>query len=97
LLLGQSKPKEAPGGKDRLFINIPTEKLSLFFLSLSLVRAHKFAIEEFQHKAGYGDSSKWTHVADCLGGYITTKAIKNRTTVKNRIRTPLLIAINEDR
>jgi hypothetical protein len=33
-----------------------------------LVNTRKFAIEKLQHKAGYGDSSKWTHAAGSLGG-----------------------------
>ncbi len=33
-----------------------------------LVNTRKFGIEKLQRKAGYGDSSKWTHVAGSLGG-----------------------------
>lgn len=33
-----------------------------------LVSTHKLAIEKLQRKAGYADSSKWTHVAGNLGG-----------------------------
>lgn len=35
-----------------------------------LVSTRKIAIEKFQRKAGYAESSKWTHVAGCLGGYL---------------------------
>jgi hypothetical protein len=34
-----------------------------------LMRTHKFAIEKLQRKAGFGESSKWTHVAGSHGGY----------------------------
>jgi hypothetical protein len=33
-----------------------------------LVSTRKFAVEKFQDKAGYADSSKWTHVCGSLGG-----------------------------
>jgi hypothetical protein len=39
-----------------------------------LIATHKFAIEKLQCKAGYGDSSKWTHVAGSLGGYTAIEA-----------------------
>ena len=39
-----------------------------------LVNTRKFAIEKLQHKAGYDDSSKWTHVAGSLGGYDAVEA-----------------------
>lgn len=35
-----------------------------------LVNTRKTGIERFQRHAGYKESSKWTHVAGCLGGYI---------------------------
>lgn len=38
-----------------------------------LVSTRKIAIEKFQRKAGYGVSSKWTHVAGCLGGHIAVE------------------------
>ena len=34
----------------------------------------KPAIRKLQRKAGYGESSKWTHVAGCLGGYTAIEA-----------------------
>jgi len=34
-----------------------------------LIAGRNPAIEQVQKKAGYGDSSKWTHVLGCLGGY----------------------------
>ncbi|MBL7197734.1 MAG: hypothetical protein ISS47_06510, partial [Candidatus Omnitrophica bacterium] len=39
-----------------------------------LVATHKPAIKAVQEKAGYGDSSKWTHVAGSLGGYTAIEA-----------------------
>jgi hypothetical protein len=39
-----------------------------------LVSTRKPAIKKLQQKAGYGDSSKWTHVAGSLGGYTTIEA-----------------------
>jgi len=39
-----------------------------------LVSTRKFAIQKLQQKAGYGDSSKWTHVAGSLGGYTAIEA-----------------------
>jgi hypothetical protein len=39
-----------------------------------LINTRKFAIEKLQRKAGYGDSSKWTHVAGSLGGYTAIEA-----------------------
>jgi hypothetical protein len=39
-----------------------------------LVSTHKPAIAQFQRKAGYGDSSKWTHVAGSLGGLTAIEA-----------------------
>jgi len=39
-----------------------------------LVNTHKFAIEKVQRKAGYEDSSKWTHIAGSLGGYTAIEA-----------------------
>ncbi len=39
-----------------------------------LVATRKPAIQAFQQKAGYGDSSKWTHVAGSLGGLDAVEA-----------------------
>jgi len=39
-----------------------------------LVASRKFAIEELQQKAGFGESSRWTHVAGSLGGFDTVEA-----------------------
>lgn len=39
-----------------------------------LVATHKFAIEKLQRKSGFGESSKWTHVAGSLGGYMAIEA-----------------------
>ena len=48
-----------------------------------LVAGHKIAIEKVQSKAGYGLSSKWTHVADSLGGYYIVEARVPRSRVAN--------------
>ena len=48
-----------------------------------LVNTRKFAIEKLQHKAGYDDSSKWTHVAGSLGGYDAVEANVPRSRVIN--------------
>jgi len=48
------------------------EKLKIGYVVL--VAGGKPAIEQFQKKAGYGDSSRWTHVAGCLGGYTLIEA-----------------------
>ena len=39
-----------------------------------LIPTHKFVIEKLQRKSGYGDSSRWTHVAGSLGGYTAIEA-----------------------
>jgi|GEM_PF-953529 len=39
-----------------------------------LINTRKFAITKLQHKAGYGESSKWTHVAGSLGGLTAIEA-----------------------
>ncbi len=39
-----------------------------------LVSTRKFAIEKLQRRAGFGDSSKWTHVTGCLGVYTAIEA-----------------------
>ena len=39
-----------------------------------LVATRKPAIRTLQHKAGYGESAKWTHVAGCLGGVTAIEA-----------------------
>ncbi len=39
-----------------------------------LVATPKPAIRTLQQKAGYGESSKWTHVAGSLGGYTAIEA-----------------------
>jgi hypothetical protein len=48
-----------------------------------LVSTGKPAIQKLQHKAGYGDSSKWTHVAGSLGGYDAVEAAVPRSRVVN--------------
>lgn len=39
-----------------------------------LISTRKFAIEKLQRKAGFSDSSKWTHVTGSLGGYTAIEA-----------------------
>lgn len=46
-----------------------------------LVAGHKIAIEKVQLKAGYGLSSKWTHVAGSLGGFNIIEARVPRSRV----------------
>ena len=48
-----------------------------------LVNTRKFAIREFQEKAGYGESAKWTHVAGSLGGYDAVESNVPRSRVIN--------------
>ncbi len=48
-----------------------------------LVNTRKFAIQKFQEKAGYGDNSKWTHVAGSLGGFDAVEANIPRSRVIN--------------
>jgi hypothetical protein len=48
-----------------------------------LFATHKPAIQAFQRKAGYGDSSKWTHVAGSIGGYDTVEAAIPKSRVVN--------------
>lgn len=48
-----------------------------------LISTRKFAIEKLQRKAGFGDSSKWTHVAGSLGGYDAVEANIPRSRVIN--------------
>ncbi|HNQ51075.1 MAG TPA: hypothetical protein PKL03_06525 [Candidatus Omnitrophota bacterium] len=44
-----------------------------------LVAGGNKAIEQMQRKAGYGDSSIWTHVMGCLGGYTCIEAAVPRS------------------
>jgi len=48
-----------------------------------LVNTRKFAIERLQRKAGYGESSKWTHVAGSIGGLNAIEANIPRSHVIN--------------
>jgi len=48
-----------------------------------LCATHKPAIQAFQRKAGYGDSSKWTHVAGSIGGLDAVEAAVPRSRVVN--------------
>ena len=46
-----------------------------------LVSTRKFGIEKLQHKVGFGNSSKWTHVAGSLGGFDAVEAAVPRSRV----------------
>jgi len=48
-----------------------------------LIATRKPAIAQLQRKAGYGESSKWTHVAGSLGGYTTIEASIPRSRLIN--------------
>lgn len=49
---------------------MPTLDLNKFKIGhIILVVIPKPVIRKLQQKAGYGDSSRWSHVAGCLGGY----------------------------
>ena len=48
-----------------------------------LVATRKPGIQALQHKAGYGDSAKWTHVAGSLGGLDAVEANIPRSRVIN--------------
>lgn len=48
-----------------------------------LVVTPKFVIEKLQRKAGFGSSSKWTHVAGSLGGLDAVEAAIPRSRVIN--------------
>ena len=48
-----------------------------------LVANPKPAVRVIQHKAGYGDSSRCTHVAGCLGGYDAVEAAVPRSRLVN--------------
>lgn len=50
---------------------------------VNLISTPKPAIRKLQEKAGYGDSSKWTHVAGSLGGYDAVEANIPRSRVIN--------------
>lgn len=51
---------------------IDPDKMKIGYIVL--IATHKFAIKKLQCKAGYGASSKWTHVAGSLGGYTAIEA-----------------------
>ncbi len=48
-----------------------------------LVATRKPAIQTFQRKAGFGDSSKWTHVAGSIGGFDAVEAAVPKSRVIN--------------
>lgn len=48
-----------------------------------LVNTRKFAIEKLQAKAGYGASSKWTHIAGSIGGLDIVEAAIPKSRVVN--------------
>jgi hypothetical protein len=57
------------------------DKLKIGYLIL--VNTRKPAIKLLQEKAGYGESSKWTHVAGSIGGYDAVEAAIPRSRVVN--------------
>ncbi len=57
------------------------DKLKIGYIIL--VNTRKFAIEALQKKAGYGLSSKWTHVAGSIGGLDAIEAAIPRSRVVN--------------
>lgn len=48
-----------------------------------LISTRKFAIKKLQQKAGFNESSRWTHVAGSLGGYDAIEAAVPRSRVIN--------------
>jgi hypothetical protein len=63
------------------------EKLKIGYVIL--VSNRKPAIAQLQCKAGYGDSSKWTHVAGSLGGLTAIEANIPRSRLINPVRDRL--------
>jgi hypothetical protein len=53
-------------------LSLNPDKLKIGYIIL--VATRKAAIKTLQSKAGYGESSKWTHVAGSLGGYTAIEA-----------------------
>lgn len=61
--------------------NLDPDKLKIGYAIL--ISTPKFIIRSLQQKAGYGDSSKWTHVAGGLGGLDAIEANIPRSRVIN--------------
>ena len=61
--------------------NLNPDSLKIGYIILIATR--KPAIQTFQRKAGYGDSSKWTHVAGSIGGYDAVEAAVPQSRVVN--------------
>lgn len=57
------------------------DSLKIGYVILAATR--KPTIQAFQRKAGYGDSSKWTHVAGSIGGYDAVEAAVPKSKVVN--------------
>ena len=57
------------------------DSLKIGYVILAATR--KPTIQAFQHKTGYGESSKWTHVAGSLGGLDAVEASVPRSRVVN--------------
>ena len=57
-----------------LFVYMMISPDTLKIGDIILVAGRNPAIEKVQAKAGYGASSKWTHVMGCLGGYTCIEA-----------------------
>lgn len=60
---------------------IDPDKMKIGYVVLAATG--KVAVEKLQQKAGYGDSSRWTHVAGSLGGYDAVEANIPRSRVIN--------------
>lgn len=60
---------------------IDPDKMKIGYIVL--VATRKFAIEKLQRKVGYGDNSKWTHIAGSLGGFDAVEAAVPRSRVIN--------------
>ncbi len=60
---------------------IDPDKLKIGYIIL--VASPKSAVRGVQRGAGYGESSKWTHVAGSIGGYDAVEAAAPRSRVGN--------------
>jgi len=77
----RNSPRQDPLNSSESMPTINPNSLKIGYVVL--VNTRKFAIREFQEKAGYGESSKWTHVAGSLGGYDAVEANLPRSRVIN--------------
>ena len=61
--------------------NLNPDKLKIGYVIL--VATRKLAIKTLQNKAGFGESSKWTHIAGSIGGFDAVEANIPRSRVIN--------------